>query len=140
MVQLRRGAQYEVDIHPSKQEQLGTWSSTPPSWLPPSSLLLQLRQRRSVAQQRLCTMINQVCTLEVKIKRTTEHRGDFEGSFKVALSRFPEYMNGNDFCIIQILQAHKGLDKEGLSVLHVEMEEGHHGDTKVRAAKLEQIE
>lgn len=69
--------------------------------------------------------------------RTTEHRGSCEWSFKVTLGCFPKYMNSNDFCVIQVLQAHEGLDKERLSVLHVDMEEGHHGDTKVRATELE---
>lgn len=71
--------------------------------------------------------------------RTTEHRGDLEWSFKVTLGCFPEYMNSNDFCIIQVLQAHEGLDKKGLSIFHVDMEEGHHGDTEVRAAELEHV-
>lgn len=83
--------------------------------------------------------INQVCILEEKGGRTTEHRGDLEWSFKITLGYFPEYMDSNDFCVIQVLQAHKGLDKEGLSVLHVDMEEGHHGDTKVRATELEHM-
>lgn len=77
--------------------------------------------------------------LEEKGERTTEHRGGLEWSFKVTLGCFPEYMNSDNFCVIQILQAHEGLDKKGLSVLHVDMEEGHHGDTKVRATELEHI-
>lgn len=75
--------------------------------------------------------------LEEKGERTTEHRSGLERSFKVTVGWFSEYMNSDNLGIVQVLQAHKGLDKEGLSVLHVNVEEGHHGDTKVGATELE---
>lgn len=75
--------------------------------------------------------------LEKEGERTTEQRGGLEWSFKVTLGCSPKYMNSDDFCVIQILHAHEGLDKERLSVLHVDMEEGHHGDTEVRPTELE---
>lgn len=82
----------------------------------------------------------QVCMLKERKERTTEHRGSLEWSFEVTLGWFPEYMNSDNLCIIQVLQAHKGLDKEGLSILHVYVEEGHHGDTKVCTTKLEHMD
>lgn len=104
-----------------------------------SNLLLCLCNRGSVGLWPTCSC-RQAFQSKVHVrgnsKRTTKHRGDLEWSFEVALGCFPEYMNSNNFCIIQVLQAHKSLDEEGLSVLHVYMEEGHHGDAKVRAPEL----
>lgn len=77
--------------------------------------------------------------MKEKCGRTTKHRSGLEWSFKVSIGCLPEYMNSDDLCVIQVLHAHEGLDKERLSVLHVDVEEGHHGDTKVRAAELEHM-
>jgi len=43
-------------------------------------------------------------------------------------------MNSHRFRVIEVLQTHEGLYKEGLCVLEIEMENGHHGNAKVRSA------
>ena len=62
----------------------------------------------------------------------TKHTGSFEWAFEFADSGFTENMDGDGFGVVNILDAHKGLDEQGLREVEVEVHDSHHGDAHVR--------
>jgi hypothetical protein len=70
-------------------------------------------------------------------KRTcTEHTSGFEWAFEVTDSRFAEDVDGDGFGVVDVLDAHEGLDEQGLREVEIEVHDTHHGDTHVRGAEL----
>lgn len=45
-------------------------------------------------------------------------------------------MEGHGLRVVEVLDAHEGLDEEGLRVFKIEVEEAHHGDAGVGGAEL----
>jgi len=69
---------------------------------------------------------------------TTEHStACLERPLEVAFSRFVEDVEGDNLRVIESLKAHQRLDEQGLRVVHVQVKEEHHCDTKVHGARLE---
>jgi hypothetical protein len=50
---------------------------------------------------------------------TTKHAGDLEWPLEVTLCRFAEEVDGDRLGVVEVLQAHEGLDEKGLCVLEV---------------------
>jgi len=45
-------------------------------------------------------------------------------------------VDGDRLGVVQVLDAHEGLDEERLGELEVDVHDGHHGDSHVRGAEL----
>jgi hypothetical protein len=70
-------------------------------------------------------------------KRTcAKHASGFEWAFEVADSGFSEDVDGDEFGVVDVLDAHEGLDEKGLREVEVKVHDAHHGDTHVRGAEL----
>lgn len=88
-----------------------------------------MRQKRGVREKekKAMTWTERTCT---------EHASGFEWAFEIADSGFSEDVDSNGFGIVDILDAHEGLDEQGLREMEVEVHDTHHGDTHVRGAEL----
>ena len=63
----------------------------------------------------------------------TENTSGFEWAFEVADSGFSEDVDGHGFGIVDILDAHEGLDEQGVCEVELQVHDTYHGDTQNEA-------
>lgn len=60
-----------------------------------------------------------------------------EGSLKITFGRLVENVDRDGLRVVESLETHKSLDEERLGIVHVEVEENHHGEAHVNATNLD---
>lgn len=86
----------------------------------------ELAAMRQIQTKRICMNV-----------LTAKHAwGLLERSLEITFCRLAKDVQSDGLCLKETLDAHKTLDEERLSILHVQMQENHHSNSHIDCTQL----